>query len=91
MFDSLEEEKDYNDEVVNNLNFFELNRGIVNKYKIKNKRRKFNKFSDFDEDNFLGNKRNEFKESNDSSEDFEIDDICLSEFLYKVEILRFRL
>lgn len=88
LLDSSEEEKDYNDEAVNNPNFVESNRGIVNKHKTKNKRRKLNKFSDSDEDNSSGNKRNESKESNDSSEDSETDDICSSESPHKAEILR---
>ena len=88
LLDSSEEEKDHNDEAVNNPNFVESNRGIVNKHKTKNKRRKLNKFSDSDEDNSSGNKRNESKESNDSSEDSETDDICSSESPHKAEILR---
>lgn len=88
LLDSSEEEKDHNDEAVNNPNFVESKRGIVNKHKTKNKRRKLNKFSDSDEDNSSGNKRNESKESNDSSEDSETDDICSSESPHKAEILR---
>lgn len=88
LLDSSEEEKDHNDEAVNNPNFVESNRGIVNKHKTKNKRRKLNKFSDSDEDNSSGNKRNESKESNDSSEDSETDNICSSESPHKAEILR---
>ena len=88
LLDSSEEEKDHNDEAVNNPNFVESNRSIVNKHKTKNKRRKLNKFSDSDEDNSSGNKRNESKESNDSSEDSETDDICSSESPHKAEILR---
>ena len=88
LLDSSEEEKDHNVEAVNNPNFVESNRGIVNKRKTKNKRRKLNKFSDSDEDNSSGNKRNESKESNDSSEDSETDNICSSESPHKAEILR---